>query len=89
MLTLRDKLSHLDYRTACKLLGPDGDGCIIRGGKYDIDIGDQVQLGNRIFRLSLHDAFVIIEHAPEASEYLRFSCSECTAACEHLGAAFS
>ena len=42
MLTLKDKLSHLSYAQACKLLGPEGKQLIMAGGKYDIDIFDQV-----------------------------------------------
>jgi hypothetical protein len=36
MITLKDRLSHLTYREACKLLGPEGERLIRKGGKYAI-----------------------------------------------------
>ena len=47
MLTLKDILSHLTYVKACKLLGPQGEKLIWAGGKYDIDLTDQVRLKKR------------------------------------------
>ena len=44
-ITLKDRLSHLTYRGACKLLGPEGDRLIRQGGKYHIDIDEQVTWG--------------------------------------------
>ena len=38
MITLKDKLSRLKYRQACKLLGPEGEKLIRAGGAYGIDI---------------------------------------------------
>ena len=37
-LTLRDRLSRLNYLQACRLLGPEGDKLIQQGSKFDIDI---------------------------------------------------
>jgi len=37
MITLKDKLSHLTYQQACRLLGPQGKQLIMDGGKYDIE----------------------------------------------------
>ena len=42
MITLKDKLSHLSYTQACKLLGPQGKQLIQEGGKYDIDLFEHV-----------------------------------------------
>src|SRR3972149_7296978 len=89
MITLKDKLSHLTYREACKLLGPLGERLIRQGGKYDIDIAEQVAWENDLFKLNLGDALVTLSLTPEMPKRLRFNCSECTTACEHLGAAFS
>jgi hypothetical protein len=36
MLTLKDRLSHLDYLTACKLLGAEGEFLLTMGGKYNV-----------------------------------------------------
>ena len=89
MLTLKDKLSHLTYQKARKLLGPNGDKLIIRGGKYDIDIDAQVSLTNTSFTLYLNGPVVSINHQPEAEGYLKFQCSYCGTICDHVGAAFS
>jgi len=89
MIKLKDKLSHLTYRQACKLLGPEGPQLIRAGGKYEIDITEQVVLKNDLFRLSLHDAVVTISLRPERNQRLHFDCSACTTACAHVGAAFS
>jgi hypothetical protein len=89
MIKLKDKLSHLTYRQACKLLGPEGPQLIRAGGKYEIDITEQVVLGNDLFRLSLHDAVVTISLRPERNQRLHFDCSACPTACAHVGAAFS
>jgi hypothetical protein len=89
MIKLKDKLSHLTYRQACKLLGPEGPQLIRAGGKYEIDITEQVVLKNDLFRLSLYDAVVTISLRPERNQRLHFDCSACTTACAHVGAAFS
>jgi len=88
-ITLKDRLSHLTYREACKLLGPEGDKLIRQGGKYPIDIDEQVKWGNNILKLNLGEAIVTILANPEEPKSLRFICSECKSPCEHAGAAFS
>jgi len=89
MPTLKDRLSHLTYREACKLLGPEGEQLIRQGGKYDIDIDEQVTWGDDLLRVSPGEAIVIFSLTSERPKALRFTCSQCTKACEHLGAAFS
>ncbi len=89
MINLKDKLSHLTYRQACKLLGSEGERLIRTGGKYDIDITEQVVWGDNFFRLNLEDTFVTISLKPEKPKSLHFDCSECTTFCEHIGAAVS
>ena len=88
-ITLKDRLSHLTYREASKLLGPDGERLIRQGGKYDIDISEQVTWEQDLFRLNLGDAVVTFSLNHEKPKPLHFACSKCTSACEHLGAAFS
>jgi hypothetical protein len=88
-ITLKDRLSHLTYREACKLLGPEGEHLIREGGKCDIDITEQVSWENDLFRLNLGDAVVTLSLTSEMPNSLRFNCSECTTACDHLGAALS
>ena len=89
MVLLRDKLSHLTYRQACKLLGPhQGERLIRSGGKYDIDIHGQVALKRDLFRLDLGEAVVTLNLDAGKKHRLNFSCSACARRCEHLGAAF-
>ena len=88
-ITLKDRLSHLTYRGACKLLGPEGERLIRQGGKYDFNISDQVTWGDDFFRLNLGEAMVTLSLKPEEPKSLDFACSQCSGTCEHLGAAFS
>jgi superfamily II DNA or RNA helicase len=88
-ITLKNRLSHLTYREACKLLGPEGERLIRQGGKYDFDISDQVTWGDDLFRLNLGEVMVTLSLKPEKPKSLDFACSQCPGACEHLGAAFS
>ena len=88
-LTLKDRLSRLGFRRACKLLGESGDKLILQGGKYTINIDEDVHLDGGVFRLSLPDAVVTIAQRPEAHQRLHWHCTACDGACEHVGAAFS
>ena len=85
----KDILSHLNYRDACKLLGPQGEVLLRMGGKWDIDPYEQVSLDTGRFVLKLGEATVIIEDDPSSSRQLRSICSSCPGICEHIGAAFS
>src|SRR4030043_1348966 len=88
-ITLKDRLSHLTYREARKLLGPEGERLIRQGGKYPIDLDEQITWGNNILKLNLGEALETISAVPEGPKSLRFACSECTIPCDHVGAAFS
>jgi len=90
MITLKDKLSHLNYTQACKLLGPEGKKLIMAGGKYDIDIFAQTTLKKNLFRLDLGDAVVSIGLDDSRNQKLNIECSACPSVqCEHKGAALS
>ncbi len=89
MITLKDKLSHLSYIQACKLLGAQGKQLIMAGGKYDIDLFERVTLNAKRFRLDLGDAKVKITLDPMKPKRLHIGCSACSVACEHQGAALS
>jgi superfamily II DNA or RNA helicase len=88
-LTLKDRLSRLNFVQACKLLGPDAPRLIRRGGGWEISIDDQVYLGDDLFRLSLNGAVVTITLIGSTPQRLHWNCTNCTSACEHVGAAFS
>jgi superfamily II DNA or RNA helicase len=89
MITLKDKLSHLSYNQACKLLGAQGNQLIMAGGKYDIDLFERVMFNSKLFRLDLGDAKVEIALDPMKPRRLKIGCSACSVACEHQGAALS
>ena len=89
MTTFRDILSHLTFRQACKLLGENGQRLITEGGKYDINIAEQVVFEKDTFKLSLDGSQASITFDPARPDRLRFDCSTCTSFCEHIGAAVS
>src|ERR1051325_3740726 len=98
-LTLADRLSHLTFRQVCKLLGEGGEQLVQRGGRYDIDIAEQVTLNEDRFQLRFptttgngHGADgveVLIRPAADQRDYLHWECTACQVACEHVGAAFA
>jgi len=89
MRTLKDKLSHLTYMQAVKLLGIQGKALLMMGGKFDIDVFEQVTLDNERFQLKLEDAIVDIRLDPMKPQRIQMTCSACPAICEHQGAALS
>ena len=89
MRTLRDKLSHLSFTQACKLLGPQAQALIMEGGQFDIVIDDQVVLDEHCFRLALGQAIVEIRLRSDKRQRFHLQCSLCEGACVHQGAALS
>lgn len=89
MITLKDKLSHLSLKQASKLLGPQGEKLIIKGGKWDVDLENQVVLKRDLFHLELGEAGVTIRLDAARDQRIDISCSTCNTSCEHQGAALS
>jgi SNF2 family DNA or RNA helicase len=89
MINLKDRLSQLTYRKACKLLGTEGERLIRMGGKHDIDIESQVMWEDGLLKINFGEAVVTFLLTPDMPRSLRFRCSKCTTTCEHLGAGFS
>ncbi|MFH0998408.1 MAG: DEAD/DEAH box helicase [Pseudomonadota bacterium] len=89
MRTLKDKLSHLTYLQAVKLLGAQGKELLMSGGKFDIDVFEQVTLDNERFQLNLEGAIVDIRLNPLKHQRIKMTCSACPVICEHQGAAVS
>ncbi len=89
MIGLRDRLAHLNYRQACKLLGPKGPKLIREGGRMDIDPEAQVNLGVDTLTLKLNGLKAQIRLDNRKPGHLAFACSQCRGVCEHVGAAFS
>ncbi len=88
-LTLHDRLSHLTYTAACKLLGPKGLSLLHAGGKVEIDPATQVRVSEHCFELRLPDAVVEISLGEDRPRLLRARCSACSTVCAHVGAAVS
>ena len=89
MRTLRDKLSHLSFLQAAKLLGPRGRELIMEGGKFEIDLYEQVTLDDRHFRLTIEEAVVTIGLTDDKRQRFDLCCNACSGACVHQGAALS
>jgi len=89
MRTLRDKLSHLSFLQACKLLGPQGQVLLMEGGKFEIIIHEQVTLDDHRFRLTVEEAVVNIVLSDDKRQRFNLSCSRCNGACVHQGAALA
>jgi hypothetical protein len=88
-LTLKDRLSRLNFSQACKLLGEEGRQLIQRGGKFEIDLEEQVYLAGDLFRVKFNGAVVTITLMAGAKDRLHWNCTACQWPCEHAGAAFS
>ncbi|HEX3657908.1 MAG TPA: DEAD/DEAH box helicase [Pirellulales bacterium] len=101
-LSLKDRLSRLNFTDVCKLLGPTGKTLIRRhANAWDFKLADDVYLGADLFRLrfpgetaSGAPLTVNITLMAEARNRLHWQCTGCQrigdrAVCEHVAAAFS
>jgi superfamily II DNA or RNA helicase len=88
-LTLKDRLSRLTYSQASKLLGPEGGKVIQRGGRYDININEDVYLADDLLRIKFPDAVVTMVVRSDRPQRLGWNCTGCDDVCEHVGAALS
>jgi hypothetical protein len=99
-LTLIDKLSRLSYQQTMKLLGSNGPKLLRAADQWDFHIGDDVYLGEDLFRLKFpsergdngepaRPVVVTITLMAEAHDRLLWNCTACESLCEHVGAAFS
>lgn len=89
IITLKDRLSHLTFLRACKLLGPRGKELIYAGGRYEIDIVEKVVFTPELFQVEVDEAIASICLNPAREDELLFNCSACSSGCEHIGAAVS
>ncbi len=96
--TLRDRLSHLSYAQACKLLGTNGKAMLRQGGRWldNVDLDRDVYLRGDLFRLILRpvrsqDAPVRITITQKGDHRGRLccNCDACAGTCEHVAAALS
>ena len=89
MRTLKDKLSHLTYQQATKLLGAQGKELLMAGGKFDIDVFEQVTLDDESFQLKLEGSIVDVRLDSLKHQRIQMTCSTCPVICDHQGAALS
>ena len=88
-LTLHDRLSQLDFLGACKLLGPGGAALIRRGGQLEPDVLTPIPVSATRAVIRIKRVDVALWLADDRPRRLRWQCSRCESACEHIGAAFS
>jgi ERCC4-related helicase len=92
-LSLKDRLSRLTFKDACKLLGENGQKLIqSNANAWSISIPDDVYLGSDLLRVSFPQTdgvIVTITLMAEARQRLHFRCNRCETACDHVGAVFS
>ncbi|HXT57716.1 MAG TPA: hypothetical protein VN699_03735, partial [Pirellulales bacterium] len=96
-LSLKDRLSHLTFVEACKLLGPEGKRLIQQSANlWDFKIEEDVYLGDDLFRLRFGDESddrgpltVTITLMAEARNRLNWNCTHCSEPCAHVAAALS
>ncbi|MDJ0762008.1 MAG: DEAD/DEAH box helicase [Myxococcota bacterium] len=88
-LTLKDRLSRLNFLQAKKLLGEGSERFLIRGGAWDINIDEQVNLNDDAFCLCFGDIEARIWLSDRGRRRLLFDCSCGNGVCEHIGAAVS
>jgi len=90
-LTMRDRMSHLTFEAACKLLGPRGKRLILEGGALELESADDLRVGDR-------EAVIVWERSdparrttarleldPSLPSRLRAVCTSCAGACLHIG----
>jgi len=88
---MRDRLSHLSYDEACKILGPDGKRLLIRGGSLELLAADALQIGEEEARLEWGPGGLTtrIVFDQGARGGLGAACSMCKGPCEHVAALLS
>jgi hypothetical protein len=94
-LSFHDRLSHLTFHQACKLLGPWGRELIREGAKREIDLREEVYLCGDLLRVKFADrsdkgpAIATLTLTADAKDRLHWNCDACKEPCEHVGALFS
>lgn len=94
-LTMRDRMSHLSFEGACKLLGPQGKRLLLAGGALELEAPADLRIDDRevVVVWDKSDpsrcatARVVLD--PASRTHLHASCTACDGACEHLGGLFA
>lgn len=93
-LSFRDRLSHLNFGQACKLLGQNGKRWIIAGSRHDFYPDDLHFSGDLMSARYFGQGDQVLAVATltlkvEAANRLQFNCTTCTGPCEHVGGLLS
>jgi superfamily II DNA or RNA helicase len=94
-LSFHDRLSHLTFHQACKLLAPWGRELIQKGAKREVDLKEDVYLGGDLVRVKFPAlgnepaAVATLTLKSDTKDRLHWHCTACQEPCEHVGALFS
>lgn len=90
---MRDRLSHLSFEEACKLLGSGGKRLLIRGGALELASLEALRIDDEQARIDwTHESGGLwsrIYFDAGVRGRLRTECSMCTTACLHVGGLLS
>jgi hypothetical protein len=95
-LSMRDRLSHLSFADAVKLLGSgtQGKALLIAGGAYELAGPQDLVITDKHARMTVlrgdvkQTSVSIVFESTKAGK-LRLQCDRCPVACEHGGALLS
>ncbi|MGN6545040.1 MAG: DEAD/DEAH box helicase [Aureliella sp.] len=95
-LSLRDRLSQLTYRAACRLLGQDGESLLRRSGEFDLSPAAHLKLFDDTLVATVPDASlpgqiarVTLVEKTSRSGGLQMNCDQCGTTCLHGAAALA
>ena len=91
---IRDRLGQLTYRGACRLMGgDDGEARLRHGGRFDVNLPEDVYLAGDTLRVTLPDpelpsgrAIVTVVEMTNKPQGLHIHCDQCAIRCDHIGA---
>ena len=90
---MRDRLSHLGFDEAAKLLGPDGGRTLIRGGRLELAATTDLHIDDAQASVRWRDEdgapVAKIAFDPASPGNLRLTCTACGAGCIHVGGLLS
>jgi superfamily II DNA or RNA helicase len=90
---MRDRLSHLSFDEACKILGPEGKRLLLRGGSLELVSPDALRIDDGEARVEWETGPAGLSSRiffdPGTRGRLRAECSICTNACMHVGGLLS
>jgi superfamily II DNA or RNA helicase len=89
-LTMRDRVSHLSFVEACKLLGRDGKRLLMKGGTLEPASPEDVEIDDQEARVSWPGGVRSrLFFDPAMRARLRTECSACGVSCDHVGGLLS